>query len=316
MAFSGTSLVQLLNETKVREVVGEYREVLTANFFESVAAALQKMSCEKTTSAVVVDEETGKCVGIIDTSDILMHALNTHTLVQQSIPWETIEKIYLEGKLFKDERVASVHNRLKPTVKVSVDDHLFDVMAKLVDSPRALVADSEGKLVNIVAQSDIALFLTKHNLQLRTVMELTVQQMARHFSFGLKPVVRINGDTGTVLDAIQLIYDHKISGIAVVDSMDRLVGNFSSSDIKLLLDSNFRILSQPVRKFLQFNTKKTPIACYLTTSLESIILRMALEKVHRMYIVNENRCLLGIVSLSDIVRACAQELPVQTSTAL
>jgi CBS domain-containing protein len=302
-------LQQLLKAAKVIDVVGEYRDVITVRYFASIAEALQKMIVANVTCAVVVDDTSGKCLGILDMLDIVSHALQTHIVVQH-VNCEEVEKFHLAGNLFKNEPVASVHNMLKSTAKVSVQNQLYDVIPKLLGSSRAMVADSNGKLVNIISQSDVAQFIAKHNIELKSFMEFTIQQTASLFSFGLKPVVCINGETGTVLDAIQLMYTHKISAVAVVDAMDRLVGNFSSTDIKLLVDSNFRALGQSVNQFLNFGAKQ-PAACFLTTTLESVVLRMALEKVHRLYIVNDNRCLLGIVSISDILTVFAQQLSLQ-----
>jgi len=85
----------------------------------------------------------------------------------------------------------------------------------------------------------------------------------------------------------------------------KLLGNFSASDIKVLIDSDFQILDQPLFDYIQ-SIEQKPVYCFATTTVEAALLRITLEKVHRLYIVNSDRSLLGVVSLTDIMNYFAK----------
>lgn len=41
--------------------------------------------------------------------------------------------------------------------------------------------------------------------------------------------------------------------------------------------------------------------CFSSDTLQQVLLTFATEQIHRLYIVNENKQLLGVITLSDII---------------
>jgi len=100
------------------------------------------------------------------------------------------------------------------------------------------------------------------------------------------------------------------SGIALVDN-GRVVGNISSPDLRLVIKDvpeSFAYLYLPVGRFLEKLASKYPGQVrpdIITVALESTI-RDALrvfseEKVFRIYVVDAERRLVGVIKLSDIL---------------
>jgi CBS-domain-containing membrane protein len=70
---------------------------------------------------------------------------------------------------------------------------------------------------------------------------------------------------------------------------------------------NYRLLGQHVKNFLDITHKfKQPVVCRPEESLENVLQKMLVENVHRLYIINEERNLLGVLSSTDVLDYCLQ----------
>ncbi|KAL5975462.1 hypothetical protein ACLOJK_019784 [Asimina triloba] len=52
-----------------------------------------------------------------------------------------------------------------------------------------------------------------------------------------------------------------------------------------------------------------PIACTEKTSLRSVIDTLSSRKVHRIYVVDDNNCISGVVTLRDVISCFIFEPP-------
>jgi CBS domain-containing protein len=131
--------------------------------------------------------------------------------------------------------------------------------------------------------------------------------------------------------AIQLLAEHRISGLPVVDSDGILCGVLSESDLMwqatgaplpayiMLLDSviylkNPSRYSQELHKALGQTVKEVMsdrkvITTMLTTSMRDAAQLMHSQKVRRLPVVDEQGQLKGILTQGDIVREMAQSYP-------
>eukprot|EP01130_Rhizamoeba_saxonica_P018913 TRINITY_DN9643_c0_g1_i1.p1 TRINITY_DN9643_c0_g1~~TRINITY_DN9643_c0_g1_i1.p1 ORF type:complete len:333 (+),score=58.80 TRINITY_DN9643_c0_g1_i1:51-1049(+) len=123
--------------------------------------------------------------------------------------------------------------------------------------------------------------------------------------FGPKEVISVNLDS-QVKDAFLLIAENDINAVAVVDSENRCVGKISNQDIKLAYDHGeamFDLLSGTVEEYLDL---RTSLHNHVLLSFDSTLIEtlgyIVENKVHRAFIQDENEKLVGIVSLTDILR--------------
>jgi len=82
-------------------------------------------------------------------------------------------------------------------------------------------------------------------------------------------------------------------------------GNLSPSDI-LGIDEDwkFRFVKLHVDDFLVHCERyNRPIVCYLTTSLEALLMESYIKKVHNIQLVSDDMKPLGSISLANIVNA-------------
>jgi len=116
------------------------------------------------------------------------------------------------------------------------------------------------------------------------------------------------------LDGFAKIAMTQISHLALV-SGDEFVGNVSVKDIKSVLDQGVEVLMQLlgsyINKIRQENLKAVHPAIHAVDddSLERLIARLAVIKIHRMYVTysggeegSSGRKLVGVVTLGDIIR--------------
>jgi len=82
-----------------------------------------------------------------------------------------------------------------------------------------------------------------------------------------------------------------------------LVGNFSASDLRGIGHTDLQQLLRPLTNFLSiYNVKSLyPLTCKPTDTLEYVILKLAGTRVHRLWVVDNEKNLLGVVSITDVM---------------
>jgi len=107
-----------------------------------------------------------------------------------------------------------------------------------------------------------------------------------------------------------------VSGVAVVDSAGKLVGNTSAKDLKLfMLDRGNLSLDQLIMEYLSAIRQRELVnevhpSCSVTVSasIGHVIELMHATKYHRVFVVDPNMRPIGVLSVTDILRfACADQ---------
>jgi predicted transcriptional regulator len=125
-------------------------------------------------------------------------------------------------------------------------------------------------------------------------------------TIGTYPAHTVADDCKTI-DTFRELLAKKITGIGVVDKNGKLVGNISARDIGHVVTSNPGAeLNSPVGEFLSElrsagETHDAAITCVGTDSVRAVILKIAENKIHRIY-VEDGGVPIGVISLSDICR--------------
>lgn len=115
------------------------------------------------------------------------------------------------------------------------------------------------------------------------------------------------GSEAPLAEAITLLADARIGGLAVVDRHARLIGAFSASDV---LAAEAEAGDDEARARLLSNTlvgdvmTRRVLTVTPETELREASLQMEYGEVHRLFVVQDG-ILVGVISRSDIVRAHA-----------
>lgn len=119
-------------------------------------------------------------------------------------------------------------------------------------------------------------------------------------------VITVDPDV-PVAQAVELLADSHVSGLAVVDHQGHLIGVISTTDI---VNAEAEMAAEPVRDRLWsmatvrdiMTRKALPVSPDL--ELREAALQMDYADVHRLFVIENDR-LIGVISRSDINRAFA-----------
>ncbi|KAK1259984.1 SNF1-related protein kinase regulatory subunit gamma-1 [Acorus gramineus] len=125
-----------------------------------------------------------------------------------------------------------------------------------------------------------------------------------------------------VLQAFQLMRKKRIGGLPVVGNDGKAVGNISIRDVHFLLTApeiykDYRSITAKnflteVRRYLEDHHEASPmllgvITCKRDDTIKEIILRLDSEKIQRIYVVDGEGNLEGVITLRDIISRLVHE---------
>ena len=105
--------------------------------------------------------------------------------------------------------------------------------------------------------------------------------------------------TTSVRTAIEMMVNHKISGLAVVDDFQVCLGIYSELDA--LLQGASQSLDDPIRY------TKPALSVAATETFRNALVLIAKKKVKRVPVLDPAKRLLGIVSRRDLIKALFEE---------
>ena len=128
----------------------------------------------------------------------------------------------------------------------------------------------------------------------------------------------------TLAAALQSLHDHNLSALPVVEHLPNgkrlLIGVYSRSDVTFLIMANdaqqgLNNLDLTVREILthqeqqrdQLTSADSMHSCRKDQTLQNVFEYFALKKFNRLYVVDGEHCLLGVVSARDLVAYFLEE---------
>jgi CBS-domain-containing membrane protein len=167
-----------------------------------------------------------------------------------------------------------------------------------------------GKITHIVTQSTVVAWLAKHAEFLGTLGSETIQTL----SLGLKDVVSVKAED-LALDAFRLMNKHRVNAVAVLETDGTLMTTLSAKDIKVLDDDAlFTKLYKSTIEFVsvarshELDTTAPAMSSHLSTSFKEVILKLGASRRHRVWITNDKKELLGVISLKDVIVVLLEQL--------
>jgi len=209
--------------------------------------------------------------------------------------------------------------------------NLLEVLQRMIimKSHRALIVDENNLFVNIITLSRIMELLSP-TLHIVPEVQKSLEELGLE-KVAIKKVVSISQNEMT-FKGFKLMKEKSVSGIAILDDNGIVVGSLSVNDLKLI-DFDFAfidLLSYSLKEYLQVvskpdelvlssvqkhpiratalreilkNMDRPVITCSMKHSLKTIISGMNRFKIHRVFVVNETKGLIGVLSCQDILTA-------------
>jgi len=275
---------QFLKSATVDQVMQPAEGVFRVQGTDTLLSAFKILQENNILSVPVFEGE--KIFSFLDLIDILHYAVENHDL-----------------KSALCSRVCD-YSKLNPFVTIKSGSNLIKMCEIFCityqNLHRVAVLNDAGEFVGMITISKIIRYFAPH---------------VKHFDFGNSDIRVLNlgsrrkylsvKDTDTVSQTIQSFYSQKYSSAAVVDAKGKLVGNFSATDLKLfgsplqiqeMLKTTLNDIIARVDR-----PHKGPLFVHQTTTCHLIVEKLESEKIHQVYVVDEESLPIGIIWSADIL---------------
>lgn len=163
---------------------------------------------------------------------------------------------------------------------------------------RVPVMDQNGNIVNIISQTNVVHFFSNPDrLKLLKKGAKTLRELA----LGMRTPLSVS-QTSRVLEALFIMQESKVNGLAVLDDEGRIVGSLSTSDLRRLTVHTLNRLTETLQEFLSLDKPQLPPTVTPSTTLNATIMILASEHIHRVWVIDEQQKPIGIVTLTDIIK--------------
>jgi len=180
---------------------------------------------------------------------------------------------------------------------VRENDSLHKPLEWLSKGVRRFLVESDAGW-RLVSQSDLVRFLWKIYDKFN-VGEISLQEA----NIITRPVFRVDKGTLTI-DAFKKMRAQEINGIAVTESDGTLMGCLSESDLKGMTMETLNRLQFPVIDFIKIqNLGVIPPVVTVRSDmlLKNLLDTMVRKKKHRVFVLDDDRRLTGVITLTDII---------------
>mmetsp|Transcript_7993 Transcript_7993/g.8820 ORF Transcript_7993/g.8820 Transcript_7993/m.8820 type:complete len:359 (+) Transcript_7993:54-1130(+) len=307
------SMERLLSWATAGKLTAEEKKPLvTINATSSIADAIKVLADNKILSAPVVEDGLGfpSYRGFIDMFDILrvilkIYSKDKYTTVEEW--WRdyttNVTELQVKSSILKTTTVltalgdtSSVYNAYE------FDTPLSQILNDFQKGIHRVAVGKDGKLTSILSQSTVLRYLAKNVSHLskyakrETVMNIGIG------TIGTGSLLKINYTTPTI-EAFYMLYLNNKSALPIVDNEGTLLANLSISDLRGISTRNFASLLLPVLEFIscQVSEFRPPITVDISDPFETVLLKLAATKVHRVWVKN-NAELAGVISLTDVMK--------------
>jgi len=288
-------VVELLKKTTVGLICTE--AVICVDPQMSLEECLARLSSHNITGAPVKDFQ-GTIIGFIDTLSLFSYLNHIGP-----VKLRDAMQLPLEALL---EYSRKIHN----IVIVPLDASLFDVSSSLSLSGlhTALVVDRKSDQVSICSQSDVIAFLASQLTADSDASKFLLEECERvELDSAFKrpnndPVLA--SENTSVWEIANVMIDKGVPTVGLVGDEGKLLANFSIADLR----TSGSLDTDSVTKAYGYLERHSvgsliPVSVYRKCSLCTAILSAATNKVHGVWMVDEDGMPLGVITLADML-AC------------
>jgi len=313
----------LFHNTKCGDVV-KNQNVIVIDADCTITEGCEILVKNGISSAPVYDKESGSYVGMFDFRDIvdfvllIFHKKEVTGEFLRADPAEemTIKDVVSAAMIGKPVtiKVAADLSRKNPFYSVMPESPLLtavEVFAENEGIHRVNVMDStSGRVVGVLSQTDIVRFLASKPDIIAPFASKTLKEL----KIGNSNILHVYSDA-TVIEALKKMSEYGVTSVAILDVFGDIIGNISMTDVKYIFKhSRFMRLWSSCSQFLSMklsqegleNQGKDKFPVFDVTqdcSLMYTIRKALATRVHRVWVVDENRKPIGLITLANIIQA-------------
>jgi len=304
-----TTIEQMLNLSGEHWLSKQSRQIISISASSSVVEAVQILSSNNILGAPVFERETNNFLGFVDMMDLLSNVVSFYA--DREIPggeevpisWcRNIETLQQRGEEFAKQPITALIDKSRVDEYCPVSHHgtLFQVMEDVLSHNihRVPVFDNTDKVYSILSQSDLIQFLFENIKEVGIARYDTVEKLG----LGTSAVISMSAKAKAIHAFFLMLYN-RVSAVAIVSGNGELVGNLSASDLRGLDQNTFTQLLMPVMEFVKsVKRHRGLITCKKDSTLESVLSKLANNRVHRLWMVDDQNGPIGVVTLTDIMK--------------
>lgn len=309
--------LRLLVNIKADVVRPADNKIFVANRTDNIVDVWKGLVAHNFLSCPVLQKTKHRYYGFIDMWDILKYVVDffgtkDDQLLRNSDDWIKLVSAHDEfmKKTVNDIMKYPLTKR-NPFFPIHSGFSLFsaiEALAREKNLHRVPIVDADRKLITVITQSQIVQILNKHLDSFGERKNKPVAMMDRFF----EDVYTIHEDA-VAMDAFKMMVEREVSGLAVIDTDGKLTGTISVRDLKAIsVDARmFWRLYQTVKNFLLKIRKennetggdrpRSVVTVRSSDTLETVVKRLAEHDIHRIFIVDELKKPIGVISLKDVL---------------
>lgn len=286
----------LLAEATVENVGALNGKLITVHREDSLSFAFKKLISNSILSVPVLKQDD-TFYGFLDIIDIVTwlvdkmgekHLENQEDIGEHPSFQETKVKQVMQNPISK---------KGAPYLTLKEGTSLLTALEMLADGAyRLAIVDDKHYIKHIISQSTVLDFIKLHLDKLGELKNIKVEEMDPSLQY----VLSISGNQ-RAFDAFKIIKITNVGGIAITDDEGKLIGNISAKDFKKIASTGrfLKRLFQPAKEYL---CSPAPITVTLSDNLEKVIREMTSKRVHRVYVVNDQKEPIGVISMGDVMK--------------
>eukprot|EP01118_Nematostelium_gracile_P017374 TRINITY_DN739_c0_g1_i1.p1 TRINITY_DN739_c0_g1~~TRINITY_DN739_c0_g1_i1.p1 ORF type:complete len:371 (-),score=125.35 TRINITY_DN739_c0_g1_i1:85-1107(-) len=309
-------LLKLFIHTKVDNVRPAENKIFVANRTDKIVDVWKGMVEHGFLSVPVLQKTKSKYYGFVDMYDIVKFAVEFFGETESLKNSEDWVKLAESSEEFTKKTVNDVMKypltKRNPFFPIHSGFSLFSAVEAMAREPslhRIPVIDADRKLITVVTQSQLISIINKNMDLLGEKKDKPVSALESYY----ERVISID-ENALAMDAFRTMIEKNVSGLAVLDADGKLSSTISLRDLKTIsTDSRmFWRLYQTVHNFLlkvrRENTEtggdrpRTIVTVKPTDTLQTCIQKLADQKFHRIFIVDDAKKPVGVISLKDILK--------------
>lgn len=294
----------------------EHRALITVGADATALECLRIMKKEKLLCLPVMNlHHEDRVIGLIDVMDISAYVVTLYDRTKgkelesgAQFNFDTVFNTFLEGRKATDLMNYSGRNFCYPlaedvsfrVVLVSLCGlcHRIPILEK-PSLKEILEKKRHTPLKQFVTRTDMLNFVNENLEFWGDSLDVPIHTANCH-TCDPKTVL----DSKITIDAFREMTLNHISAVAVIDNEGRLTGNLTARDVKYLLESPQNLIELPLSEFLSKveNRHSNYALCHTTNTMKHALTLMKGAAVHRVWIVDEHRRPIGVLSISDVCR--------------
>jgi len=302
----------LLN-TKVESLTPKEGVIFICKRDDKVTDVWQGLIKHNFLSVPVLQKNKNKYYGFVDLADIVHYVVEhfgRNKLEGSEDFWKMVKADEVFQSKMVNDIIAHPLQKRNPYHPVKVGYSLMsavEILAREKGLHRVPVVDSDSKLFNIITQSQL-LEMLENNLPF---LGRRKEKPVGEIHGAIRKVLTIKEDVPAI-EAFKMMTNEGVSGLAVVNADGKLLGNISIRDLKGITSDGrmfwrlFQTTSHFIEKVKKDFQDKHGIPHHVVSlntshTIEFTIRQLVLNKIHRIFIVDNHNKPIGILSLKDLL---------------